>query len=118
LAELYTHGINGWVVPLKKGNPEKLKLEVDIHAFATGMTELLDNSSLRTKIARNSRKLWETNYSSQKMGNETINEYKKLINYLPEGNGQEAYDAQKSYRHLPQPLFSYERRRYVTKIKN
>lgn len=76
LAELYTHGINGWVIPLKKGNPEKLKLEVDVQAFATGMTELLNESSLRTKIARNSRKLWETNYSSQRMGIETINEYK------------------------------------------
>jgi glycosyltransferase involved in cell wall biosynthesis len=80
LTELYTHLETGWVVPLMRGSSEKLKLKVDIKAFADGIIEMIGNEQLRKKIARNSRQRWEKCYSAERMCMETLNEYKKLIN--------------------------------------
>lgn len=79
LRELYTHGENALIVPLRKTDNNLMKLELNEEKLTESLAKALKDDDLRQKLSINARSDWEQNYTANRMGNATINQYKLLL---------------------------------------
>lgn len=78
LRELYEDGENAIVVPLQK-DEDKQTLTLNEEEFAKSLAKVLNNKQLLTNIRKNTRKKWEQFYTVERMGKDTLKEYKLIL---------------------------------------
>ncbi|MDP8290465.1 MAG: glycosyltransferase family 4 protein [Candidatus Susulua stagnicola] len=69
MPEIIEHGINGFIIPVR-----------DFEAMAARISQLLEDQTLRERFGYTGREMVESHYTKEKVTQETIGVYKKVLN--------------------------------------